>query len=108
MTMGTMSASEAVSAEVLPSRPESPPAETWFEISPGAKAADQEPGDRCAERDQEGRARRPLLESEDEPADRRKVVVGGGGKPALRRRPCWAARRIELPRRCRRRAALGA
>src|SRR5262245_59585565 len=50
------------------------------------------------------RARRPLLEREDKPADRGEIVVGGGGKTALRRRPCRAPRANEWPRR--RRGAL--
>ncbi len=53
----------------------------------GEKAADDEPNGRCGERDQKRRARGPLLQSENQAADRRNVVVGGRGEPALRR---WA------------------
>ena len=37
MTIGTRTATAAVSAEALPSRPESPAEETWLEIKPKAK-----------------------------------------------------------------------
>ena len=87
MTIGTRMASAAVSAEALPNRPDTPVEETWVEISPKAKkppirnqAAD------TAERHQERRPGRPLLEREDQPADRGNVVIGGGGEAALRGR----------------------
>ncbi len=62
------------------------------------EAADEEPGDRGGQRHQEGRARRSLLEREDQPADRGDVVIGGGGETALRRRAGRTPRADELPR----------
>ncbi len=52
--------------------------------------------DRGGKRDQEGRARRPLLEREDQPADRGNVVIGGRGEAALRGRAGRAPRPHEL------------
>ena len=87
MTMGTRMATAAVSAEALPSRPETPAEETWLEIRPKAKKPPmRNQATEAAERHQERRARRPLLEREDQSADRGDIVIGGSGKTALRRR----------------------
>ena len=52
----------------------------------GEEAADDEPDGGGDQSDQERRAPGPLLQSEDQAADRGNVVVGGGGEAALRRR----------------------
>ncbi len=63
----------------------------------GKEAADDEPDDGSAERDEERRARGPLLKGEDQAADGRDVVVGGCGQPALRGRARGAARPGQMP-----------
>ena len=109
MTMGTRMATAAVSAEALPTRPETPPELTWAEIRPKAKKPPMmNQATEAASAIRNGRARRPLLEREDQAADRRHVVIGGCGETALRRRPGRPARPDELLRRRRWRAlALG-
>ncbi len=62
----------------------------------GKEAADDEPDGGSGERDQEGRARRPLLEREDQAADRGNVVIGGRGQAALRGRARGALGAHEL------------
>ena len=62
----------------------------------GEKAADDEPERRCGKRDQERRARGPLLEREDQPADRGNVVIGRRGEAALRGRAGGALGAHEL------------
>ena len=62
------------------------------------KAADEEPGDGGSQGHQERRARRSLLEGEDQPADRGDVVIGGGRETALRGWSRRTPRADELPR----------
>ncbi len=97
MTIGTRMATAAVSAEALPSRPDTPPAATWVEIKPKAKKPPMmNQSHRSGKRDQEGRARRALLKREDQPADRGNVVIGRRGEAALRGRARGAPRAHEL------------
>ena len=86
-----------MSAEALPSRPETPPAATWAEIRPKAKkppmmnqAIEATSATRKGVRD--GRC----WSAKISPPIEGTSSLAGGGEPALRRRACGAARANEL------------